>query len=145
MTIVAQLLREKGHAVWSIAPEASVYEALKLMVEKDIEVLAVVEGKKLVGLLSDREYARNLNGQCGRDIRVQEIMIEKVFCVHPEQTIEECMALMIGRHIRYLPVLADDRLIGVISIHDVVKAVLSRRQEFVIRQPERRMTGHALN
>ncbi|MBM3127606.1 MAG: CBS domain-containing protein [Chloroflexi bacterium] len=142
MSTVAQLLQEKGRAVWSIAPEATVYAALTLMAEKNVGALMVLEGSRVVGIISERDYARKvvLKGKFSKDTRVREIMTDKVYFVRPEQTIEECMALMTAEHIRHLPVLADDQLVGVISIGDVVKVVISDK-EFLIEQLEHYITG----
>ncbi len=142
MTTVAQLLLTKGRARWSIAPDATVYAALELMAEKDIGALLVLEEDNLVGVISERDYARKvvLKGRFSKDTRVREIMTEDVVYVSPERTIEECMALMTAKRVRHLPVLEGGRLIGIISIGDVVKAVISEK-EFLIQQLERYITG----
>src|ERR671925_1964562 len=107
MTIVNQLLQAKGPDIWSIAPDSSVYDAIKLMADKEIGALLVLEAGKLVGIVSERDYARKviLQGKSSRNTPVREIMTSKVFYVRPEQSIEECMALMTDKHIRHLPVL----------------------------------------
>ena len=142
MTSVAQLLRTKGQAVWSIPPHASVYEAIKLMADKEVGALLVVEAQRLVGIVSERDYARKviLQGKSSRDTPVREIMTEKVFYVRPEQTVEECMAVMTAHRIRHLPVLGDDQVMGVVSIGDLVKALLSE-QEVRIQQLEQYIMG----
>jgi CBS domain-containing protein len=142
MLTVAQLLRVKGNAVWSIAPDATVYDALKLMAEKDVGALLVLEGQRLVGIISERDYARKviLKGRFSRDTLVREIMTGEVVGVRPEQSIEECMTLMTNRHIRHLPVIADEGLVGVISIGDVVKAIISD-QASTIKDLEQYITG----
>jgi len=142
MYTVRQILQNKGHQVWSVSPEASVYEALQLMAEKDIGALVVMEGDRLVGILSERDYARKviLHGKTSRETRVREVMTSRVAVIKPEQATEECMALMTAKHIRHLPVMEDERLIGLISIGDIVKAVISN-QEFVISQLENYITG----
>lgn len=142
MTTVRDLLRIKGNEVWSIAPNASVYEALTLMAEKDIGALLVLDGGHLAGILSERDYARKivLKGKTSRETAVREIMTDKVTWTRPEQTIEGCMALMTNKRIRHLPVLEEGRLIGVISIGDVVKSIISE-QEFMIEQLENYITG----
>ena len=142
MTSVAHLLQAKGHAVWSIPPDASVYEAIKLMADKEVGALLVMEGQRLVGIVSERDYARKviLQGKSSRDTPVREIMTDKVFYVRPEQTVEDCMALMTAHRIRHLPVLDDDRVIGVVSIGDLVKAVISE-QEVRIQQLEQYIMG----
>jgi CBS domain-containing protein len=143
MHTVGQILRKKGHEVWSISPNSTVYEALKVMADKNIGALLVLEGDELVGIFSERDYARKvvLQGKTSRQTQIQEVMTSRVNCVHPEQTTDECMALMTAKHIRHLPVLdEDDRLVGVISIGDVVKAIISD-QEFVIEQLENYIKG----
>jgi CBS domain-containing protein len=143
MKTVRELLRNKGYHVYSIGPDASVYEALTLMAEKDVGALLVLDNAgQLVGILSERDYARKivLKGKTSRETPVREIMTEKVVWVRPDQTIEECMALMTNKHIRHLPVMEEGRLLGVISIGDVVKDIISE-QEFVIAQLENYITG----
>jgi CBS domain-containing protein len=143
MKTVRELLRNKGYHVWSIGPDATVYEALTLMAEKDVGALLVLDNAgQLVGILSERDYARKivLKGKTSRETPVREIMTEKVVWVRPDQTIEECMALMTNKHIRHLPVMEEGRLLGVISIGDVVKDIISE-QEFVIAQLENYITG----
>jgi len=143
MTTVAQLLQDKGRAVWTIALDATVYDALSLMAAKNVGALVVVEGASVVGILSERDYARKviLKGKFSKDTRVREIMTEKVYFVRPEQTIEECMAVMTAEHIRHLPVLTDDRLTGIVSMGDVVRVIISDK-EFLIKQLEHYIAGH---
>lgn len=142
MTSVRDLLRVKGRAVWTIAPNATVYDALTLMAEKDIGALLVMEENSLVGILSERDYARKivLHGKTSRETPVRDIMIDRVLCVHPDQSVEDCMALMTNKRIRHLPVLDDQQVLGLISIGDVVKSIISE-QEFVIAQLENYITG----
>jgi CBS domain-containing protein len=142
MITVRQLLRGKGHDVWHIAPDASVYDALKLMAIKEIGSLLVLEGEELVGIISERDYARKvvLKEKTTVDTPVKEIMTQEVISLRPEQTIQECMALMTDKRIRHLPVLENDRLVGIISIGDVVKAIISQ-QEFMIEQLEKYIEG----
>jgi CBS domain-containing protein len=137
-----QLLQTKGQDIWSITPDALVIDALKLMAEKRVGALLVLEAGQVVGIISERDYARKVSllGKSSKTTPVREIMTEKVVYVRPEQTIEDCMALMTDKRIRHLPVLADDQLIGVISIGDVVKAVISE-QEFIIAQLENYIIG----
>jgi CBS domain-containing protein len=142
-TTVGQLLRSKGHDVWSISPDASVYEALEVMADKNIGATLVIDrGGGLVGIMSERDYARKviLRGRMSRDTRVREIMTPDVVCVGPEQTVEECMALMTAKRIRHLPVLEKGQLVGVISVGDVVKSIISE-QEFTIEQLESYISG----
>ena len=140
-TTVRQLLESKGSDVWKIVADANVYDALCLMAEKDVGALLVFDQNKLVGIFSERDYARKviLKGKQSRDCRVSEIMTDKVVYVRPEQTIEESMALMSDKRIRHLPVFDQDRLTGVISIGDVVKAMIADR-EFIIGQLENYIT-----
>jgi CBS domain-containing protein len=145
MTTVAHLLSAKGGDTWSIAPDASVYKAIELMAEKQIGALLVVDAGHVVGIVSERDYARKviLQGRLPETTLVREIMTDKVLFVRPEQTIEDCMALMTSRRIRHLPVMQDDRLLGMISIGDVVKGLLSE-SEVRIEQLEQYITGQRL-
>ena len=142
MTNIRQLLRNKGSDVWSVPSETSIFDGLQLMAEKNIGALLVIDSDELVGIFSERDYARKvvLKGKSSRGTVLEEIMSKKVACVRADQTIEECMALMTDKHIRHLPVLEDNQLVGVISIGDVVKAVISE-QEFLISQLENYITG----
>jgi len=142
MRTVKQLLDAKGHNVWITAPDASVYEALKLMADKDVGALLVLDAGKLVGIISERDYARKviLKGKFSRDTLVREIMTTQLVYVRPEQTVQECMALMTDRRIRHLPVLAGADLVGLVSIGDLVKAIISE-QEFLIQNLQDYITG----
>ena len=142
VTTVAEVIERKGAGVHSVAPHATVYEALELMASKDIGALVVLEGHSLQGIFSERDYARRLIlvGKASKDTPVESIMSRKVLCVQPERTMDECMALMTDKRIRHLPVESDGRIIGVISIGDVVKAVIST-QRFVIEQLEHYISG----
>ncbi len=142
MKTIRQLLEGKGHDVLSATPDTSVYEALEIMAEHNIGALLVLDGDNLVGIFSERDYARKvvLKGKSSRGTVLGETMSQKVACMRPDQTIEECMELMTDKRIRHLPVLENDQLVGVISIGDVVKAVISE-QEFLIEQLENYITG----
>jgi CBS domain-containing protein len=142
MTIVAQLLHAKGSDIWSVTPDTSVYDAIKLMAERGVGALLVMSGERLVGIVSERDYARKviLRGKSSKETPVRAIMTERVYYVRPEQSIDECMAIMTDRRIRHLPVLEAERVVGVISIGDVVKAVISQ-QEFMIQQLESYITS----
>ncbi len=137
ITTVRQLLQKKGSEVFSIGPEATVLEALKLMAEKDVGALVVLDGGRLVGIFSERDYARKivLHGKFSNDTAVKEIMTARVLCVEPSNTVEQCMALMTQRHIRHLPVLEGEKVVGLISIGDIVKETISQ-QQFTIQQLE---------
>ena len=143
MPTVNQILNAKGNQVWSVEPETPVFDALKLMAEKDVGALLVRKQDKVVGLISERDYARKviLKEKSSKDIPVSEIMTSKVLCISPNQTFEECMALMTDKHIRHLPVIQDEELIGIISIGDVVNAIISEKQ-FVIAQLENYIKGY---
>jgi len=142
MKPVRELLRIKGQETWSVSPDTPVYDALKLMAEKNVGALLVLDGDKLAGILSERDYARKviLKGKASKNTPAREIMSENVVCVTPKQSVAECMALMTDKHIRHLPVIEDDKLVGVISIGDVVKAIISE-QKFVIEQLEHYIAG----
>jgi CBS domain-containing protein len=137
MKTVKEILEAKSHKLLSISPQASVLDALKLMADRDVGALVVLDGDDLAGIFSERDYARKiiLHGKSSKATAVSEIMTHKVVCVRPDQSVEECMALMTDKRIRHLPVLADKKVIGVISIGDVVKEVISE-QRFVIEQLE---------
>ena len=137
MKKVRELLENKGTEVWSIAPDASVYDALAVMAEKNIGALPVMDEGTLTGILSERDYTRNvvLQGRTARDTQVRDIMTERPVCVGPEQTVEECMALMTDKRVRHLPVLDDNQVVGIVSIGDAVKAIISE-QQFIIEQLE---------
>jgi CBS domain-containing protein len=138
MTRVRDILGVKGRDVWSIGPNASVYDAMKLMADKGIGALLVMEGAKLVGIISERDYARKviLQGRSSRTTSVHEIMTTRVAYAEPEQNIEECMALMTEIRIRHLPVIEAGEVRGVISIGDLVKSIIAE-QKFIIEQLER--------
>ncbi|HLF24702.1 MAG TPA: CBS domain-containing protein [Anaerolineae bacterium] len=142
MKTVNQLLQAKGSDVWSIAPGASVYEALARMADKNIGALLVLDAGRLIGIFSERDYARKvvLKGKASKDTPVKEIMTSRVVYVRPEQSIEDCMALMTDKRVRHLPVLEGERVVGVISIGDVVKSIISE-QSFMIAQLENYITG----
>ncbi|HWP57745.1 MAG TPA: CBS domain-containing protein [Candidatus Acidoferrales bacterium] len=142
MTRVKDVLAVKGSAVYSIAPDASVYDAMKLMADKGIGALIVMEGEKVVGVISERDYARKviLQGRSSRTTQVREIMTSQVLYAQPEQNIEECMAVMTEKRVRHLPVLEGGKVIGVISIGDLVKSIISE-QKFIIEQLERYITS----
>jgi CBS domain-containing protein len=135
MQTVQQLLDEKGHEVWSISPDAQVYDAVSLMAEKAIGALMVIESGRVVGLVSERDYARKvvLKGRFSRDTQVRDIMTTRVVYAHLEQTVEECMAILTDQRVRHLPVMEQGQLVGIISIGDLVKAIITE-QKFIIDQ-----------
>lgn len=142
MKFVNEILKAKGRDVWTVSSDSTVYDALRVMADKNIGALLVVEGDKLAGVFSERDYARKviLHGKASRDTLVSEIMSTEVFWVRPDQTIGVCMDLMTHKRIRHLPVLEEGRLVGMVSIGDVVKAIISE-QEFTIQQLEHYITG----
>ncbi len=133
MNNVRQLLHTKGNSVLSTTPGTSVYDALKLMADKNIGALMVMDGERLAGIFSERDYARKviLKGKTSRELSVSEVMTGDVISVRPDQTIVDCMELMTEKHIRHLPVLDAGRLIGVISIGDVVKNIISAQKDTI--------------
>ena len=130
---ISLLLSQKGRAVWSISPEATVYEAIERMSEINIGALVVISAEKLVGIVSERDYARKviLRGRQSRDMRVREIMSMPVFYVAPETTIDECMHVMALRLVHHLPVLGDERVVGMISMGDLVKWIISSHEQTI--------------
>ena len=142
MTTVRQILETKGREIWSVSPETTVYDAIKLMADKNAGALLVLERDQMRGIISERDYARKviLKGKSSKDTPVKEIMSIDVVTIRPEQSIDECMALMTSKRIRHLPVLEGNKLAGMISIGDVVKAIISE-QEFTIKQLENYITG----
>jgi CBS domain-containing protein len=143
MKTVRHILGVKGSAVYTIAPEASVREALERLAEKDVGALVVTGSDgRIVGMLSERDYARKvaLLDRMSRDTPVRDIMTQEVICVAPEQTVETCMALMTRKRFRHLPVVVDGRLAGLVSIGDVVKALMDE-QQFAIQQLEHYIMG----
>jgi CBS domain-containing protein len=139
---VREVLNTKGYAVETIAPETSVYDALQKMSNREVGALVVLEGGAVCGLLSERDYARKviLQGRHSKDTQVQEIMTRRVTTVEPQQTVEACMVLMTDKRIRHLPVIEEGRLIGVVSIGDIVKAVIEA-QRLTIEELESYITG----
>ncbi len=137
MKSAKELLQSKSRSLCTVGPDARVIDALKLMADKDIGALLVVDNDKLVGIVSERDYARKivLLGKTSQDTPVREIMTERVVCVKPGNTVEECMALMTDKRVRHLPVIENDKLIGVLSIGDLVKETIAE-QQFMIKQLE---------
>lgn len=142
MATVKDLLRIKGNEVYSISAKASIHDALILMAEKDIGALPVMDGEKLVGIFSERDFARLLakSADFSHDTPLSQVMTTKVFTISPSTNTEECMQLMTEKHIRHLPVLEKDRMIGLVSVGDVVKAVINTQGNF-IKQLEEYISG----
>jgi CBS domain-containing protein len=143
---VRQLLASKGHDVWSVSPDTSVFDALKLMADKSIGAVIVLTDGELCGILSERDYARKvvLKGKVSISTPVSEIMTSPVLVVNPEQTIDKCMALMTDKRLRHLPVVEEEQVVGMVSIGDVVKTVIAD-QEFMLDQLETYISGSTLN
>lgn len=133
MKTVREILQEKGNEVWSIVPDATVYEALKKMADKGVGALLVLEQGHIYGIISERDYARKviLKGKFSKNVPVREIMTDRVLYVSPAQSDDECMALMIDKRVRHLPVIEDGKIVGLVSIGDVVKAMLSDKEHLI--------------
>ena len=133
MRTVKDILQEKGSDVYSISPDAKVYEALLLMADKNVGALMVMEGDQAVGLISERDYARKivLKGKFSKDVPVGEIMSIDIIRIDPEEDVEGCMELMTDKRVRHLPVFEEDRLIGIISIGDIVKTIIRHKEEII--------------
>ena len=141
-TSIRQLLDKKGYHIYSISPDSMVFDAIKLMTEVKVGALLVIANKKLVGILSERDYTRKviLQNRSSRDTPVRDIMTEKVMCVSPEQSMEDCMVIMSAHHIRHIPVMENDIPIGVLSVMDVMKNIISEK-DFIIEQLEIYISG----
>lgn len=143
MTAVAQILKSKpDQTIYTITPAALVFDAVKLMAEKNVGALIVIEGEKIVGLITERDYVRKivLMARSSKETPVRDIMTSQVMYVRPDQTSEECMALMTENRLRHLPVMDKGKLAGVVSIGDLVKDVISE-QKFIIQQLEHYIAG----
>ena len=142
MATVRQILDAKGHDVATVGPDDTVYDAIKKMADKNIGSLVVMDGEKIVGIITERDYARNviLKGKTSPNTLVKDIMSTRVICAWPDQSVEECMAVMTDKAVRHLPVLENKRLAGMISIGDLVKSIIGD-QKFTIEQLERYIGG----
>lgn len=142
MTTVKQLLAQKGTQVWTVGADATVFDAIAMMADKNVGSLIVMNGEKLIGIITERHYSRNvvLKGKTSPTIPVKEIMEKNVVCVSPQNSIEECMALMTNKRVRHLPVLDGGKVVGIVSIGDLVKSIISD-QKFVIDQLEHYIHG----
>jgi CBS domain-containing protein len=142
MTSVEQLLKFKGSETWSVEPQATVYEALQIMSEKDTGALLVLDKGNLVGIFTERDYARKLilKGKFSKDTAVRELMTHNVLYVEPQNSIIDCMRLMTKNRVRHLPVIDNEQLVGIVTIGDVVRQIISE-QESTIEQLEKYITG----
>jgi CBS domain-containing protein len=143
MVIVQQILRNKGSDVWTIPPDSTVYEAVQMMAERQVGALPVVDwASNLVGIISERDYTRKivLMDRSSRGTKVREIMTPRVFSVEPDRSVDDCMALMSDNHIRHLPVTEGSRVIGMLSIGDILKTILNEKQS-LIEQLESYISG----
>ena len=142
MITIEQLLNNKDNQIWSVEPKTSIFEALKIMSDKEIGALLVLEDEKLVGIFSERDYARKviLKGKSSKNTHVGELMTKKVLYIDPEQTINDCMTIMTDKHIRHLPVIENDKVIGIVTIGDVINQIISE-QEYTIQHLENYITG----
>jgi CBS domain-containing protein len=139
---VESVLKQKDQNIWSVAPEASVYDAIAMMASKHVGALLAISGGKLAGIISERDYARKiiLQGKSSKHTQVREIMTSPVISVGPEQTVENCMRLMTNSRIRHLPVVQNEKVLGVVSIGDLVKWLVSAQEE-TIHQLQHYITG----
>jgi CBS domain-containing protein len=137
MTTVQQVLKKKGHDVWSVHPDDTVFDAIQEMEKKDIGSVVVIEDDMPVGIFTERHYSRKvfLKGRSSPKTPVRDIMETRVICAEPEQTVEECMAVMTEKRVRHLPVMHEEKIIGIISIGDLVKSIIAD-QKFTIQQLE---------
>jgi CBS domain-containing protein len=142
MRSVKDILEEKGTQVYAVSPDAKVYEALQIMADKNVGALMVIEGDTVAGLISERDYARKivLKGKFSKDVPVREIMTVDIIRIGPDNDVEYCMELMTDKRVRHLPVFESDRLIGIISIGDIVKAIIEHKEE-IIEQLENYIKG----
>ena len=133
MKTVANLLDYKGREVWSVSPSATVYEALEILADKDVGALVVMDGRALVGVISERDYAREvvLRGRTSRDTKVEEIMSTELTAVSEQTSVQQCMEIMTEKRFRHLPVQSGDELVGLISIGDVVRATISDKDDLI--------------
>ncbi|MBI5393997.1 MAG: CBS domain-containing protein [Verrucomicrobia bacterium] len=133
MSTVGEVLKHKGHQVWGILPTATVYDAVALMAEKNIGAILVMEGDKLIGIVSERDYTRKviLKGKASKTATVREILTSPVTTVTPQDTVEHCMQLMTEKRIRHLPVLEGDRVVGLLSIGDLVNWIINVQRQTI--------------
>jgi CBS domain-containing protein len=131
MSTAREILRIKGSEVWSIDPDASILQAIERMAQKQVGALLVLQAEDLVGIITERDYARKvaLEGRSSRDSQVKDIMSSNVLCATPDQTVQECMAMMSDKRARHLPILEQNKVIGLVSIGDLVKSIITEQQQ----------------
>ena len=142
MTTVGQILEEKGNAVWSVRPDDTVFDSIRMMADKGIGSLLVMDDDRLVGIVTERDYARKviLEGKSSKNLAVRDVMTTRVLCVTPDRTVDECMALMTDKRARHLPVLDQKKVVGLVSIGDLVKATIAE-QKILIDQLQHYIAG----
>src|SRR5712691_12588405 len=130
---VGSILQDKGHHAWSVSPDESVFQAISLMADKGIGALVVIADETLVGIISERDYARKvvLQGKSSKDTRVRDIMTSPVFSVGPDHTVDDCMRIVSAKRIRHLPVVRGETVVGIVSIGDLVRSVISSQGETI--------------
>lgn len=130
---IAMVLRQKDQSIWSVSPDAWVYDAIEMMANKHVGALLVISDGKLLGIISERDYARKviLQGKSSKDTQVKEIMSSPVIFVRPDHTVEDCMRFMTNNRVRHLPVVENEKVLGVVSIGDLVKWIVSAQQETI--------------
>jgi len=133
MKLASDILKSKGNEIWAVKPDDTVFDSLQLMADKEVGALLVMDGDKLVGIVTERDYARKviLEGKSSKDSTVAEVMTKRVLCAAPDRTVEECMALMTDKRARHLPVVDHKHVVGIISIGDLVKAMISEQQVLI--------------
>lgn len=133
MKTVRHILHDKGHEVWWVRPDDTVFDSLRLMADKGVGALLVMDGEKLVGIVTERDYARKviLEGKSSKTLQVRDLMTTRVLCVAPDRNVDDCMALMTDKRVRHLPVLDQKRVVGVVSIGDLVKAMIGEQQDLI--------------
>jgi len=143
MNTIRHILQVKGFDTWFVRPETTVFEALTQMSDREIGALLVMEGERLAGIFSERDYARKviLKGKASKDTPVSEIMTAKVFTIHPDQTVQEAMQLMTEKHIRHLPVVEAEKVIGMVSIGDVVRDIIFQQKKLISQMESKIISG----
>lgn len=133
MRTVADVIRYKGSAVWSVGPDETVLHALGVMAEHEIGAVVVLDGDRLAGILSERDYARKvvLAGRSSRDSAIREVMTQTVICVTPDRTVDDCLGLMTRKRVRHLPVIEHKRVVGLVSIGDLVRATIEEQEQVI--------------